>query len=305
MWAVVLSPVTLRVLGKDASVVLRPSLDCMDRNTSLPAPEPVEDHGAGTIDESKNTGGDCSEVEENDAPMPELVDLIRQAYPAPSADFTKRVMEQIRLEKQAAEEKAARQRKMRAFVRRFGGVAACLVLLCGVLALVYPTLRPQMLAADEEMVNMGAEAAPKMTTGTVTEAVSETYAETDVVSYSLEDEAPMEMAVVTEEAEAEEAEAGAVQEQQATVQVDTYHATALLKSVSLYAATENSDAAYDGFTDSQRNGFLQYLLDEGYFTSDEYQNWITARGTDVAWEPAEVCEAFGVDPAVYDVWLRK
>lgn len=297
MWAVVLSPVTLRVLGKDASVVLRPSLDCMDRNTSLPAPDPVEDHGAGTIDESKNTGGDCSKVEENDAPMPELVDLIRQAYPAPSADFTKRVMEQIRLEKQAAEEKAARQRKMRAFVRRFGGVAACLVLLCGVLALVYPQLRSQMLAADEEMVNMGAEAAPKMTTGTVTEA------ETDVVSYSLEDEAPMEMAVVTEEVE--EAEAGAAQEQQTTVQVDTYHATALLKSVSLYAATENSDAAYDGFTDSQRNGFLQYLLDEGYFTSDEYQNWITARGTDVAWEPAEVCEAFGVDPAVYDVWLRK
>lgn len=246
-------------------------------------------------------------MEENDAPMPELVDLIRQAYPAPSADFTKRVMEQIRLEKQAAEEKAARQRKMRAFVRRFGGVAACLVLLCGVLALVYPQLRSQMLAADEEMVNMGAEAAPKMATGTAndaaTEAVSETYADTDVVSYGLEDEAPVEMAVVTEEAD--EAEAGAAQEQEATVQVDTYHATALLKSVSLYAATENSDAAYDGFTDSQRNGFLQYLLDEGYFISDEYQNWITARGTDVAWEPAEVCEAFGVDPAVYDVWLRK
>lgn len=244
-------------------------------------------------------------MEENDAPMPELVDLLRQAYPAPSADFTKRVMEQIRLEKQAADEKAARQRKMRAFVRRFGGVAACLMLLCGVLALVYPQLRSRMLAADEEMVSMAAEAVAEAAPayGEVADAApaaTEAYADTnvengDVVSYGMVTEA------VTEEAEEAEDEV----EQKKQVQVDTYQATALLKSVSLYAVTASSDAAYDGFTDSQRNGFLQYLIDEGYFTSDEYQSWITARSTDVAWEPEEVCEAFGVDPAVYDVWLRK
>lgn len=215
-----------------------------------------------------------------------LATLLQEAYPAPEkGTITKNVMTQI------CREKVSRKRQVQQWFRRYGGMAACVVLLCGVLFMVYPQLNRAMdgMVEDEAVLTEAAE-----------QTLAETEAVEEVAMYS--DQAAgfaMPRATVTEEPEKEEA----VEEETSGVQ--TYSATSLLKSVAMYATVE-SDTSVDAADDSSlADGFLSYLLSKGYFTSDEYQSWLTERGTDTVWEPEELCEAFGLDTSVYDTWLRK
>lgn len=222
-----------------------------------------------------------------------LAALLQEAYPSPAkGTITNKVMDRIHAESA----KTARRRQMQTWIRRYGGMAACVVLLCGVLFLVYPQLNRTMDGMVEDEV---------MLTGAAEQTLAETEAAEEPAMYS--DQAvgfamPRSTAV-TEEAVEEKEEAD--EENAETSAVQTYSATSLLKSVSMYAAVEE-DASDDAADDSSlADGFLHYLLSEGYFTTEEYQSWLAARGTETVWEPEELCEAFDLDAAVYDAWLRK
>lgn len=237
-------------------------------------------------------GVDISDKEENAVPEEEwanLVALLQEAYPSPAkGTITNKVMDRIHAESA----KTARRRQMQTWFRRYGGMAACVVLLCGVLFLVYPRLNQAV-----DMASGATDAEAAMETFAETEAVEEPAMYSDqAVGFAMPRSAAVTEEAVEEEADEENAETSAVQ---------TYSATALLKSVSMYAAAEE-DVSDDAADDSSlADGFLHYLLSEGYFTTEEYQSWLTARGTETVWEPEELCEAFDLDAAVYDAWLRK
>lgn len=243
---------------------------------------------------------DISDEEENTVPEEEwdaLAALLREAYPSPTpGSITQNVMDRIRAESA----KTARRRQMqtwlrlRTHVRRYGGMAACVVLLCGVLFLVYPRLNQAV-----DMASGATDAEAVVETLAEIEAVEEPAVYSDqAVGFAMPRSAAVTEEAVEEKAEAEEANTE-------TSAVQTYSATALLKSVSMYAAAE-ADVSDDAADDSSlADGFLHYLLSEGYFTTEEYQSWLAERGTETVWEPEELCEAFELDAAVYDAWLRK
>lgn len=242
-------------------------------------------------------GGDISNREEMELPDGEwehLARLLHEAYPMPEkGKIAGNVMAQIRTEKN-------RKQKWRSRMRRYGSVAACLVLLGGALLLVYPHLQNTVdgytVMDTEAAVTMGTEMAE---TYAVSGDMAMKEAEEDVEVYSDEGTdmaaayAMPRMSTPTETVE-EKTEEEAVQ---------TYSATSLLKSVSMYAeADANADAADDS---SLADGFLHYLLNEGYLTMESYQDWLTQRDVQTVWEPEELCEAFGLESSLYDAWLRK
>ena len=75
-------------------------------------------------------------------------DLLKEAYPQPKEGMRDVVMDLI------AKEKAARRRKTKLFVR-WGSIAACIVILCGVAAAAAPRLLPNMnkFAVSEKKAN--------------------------------------------------------------------------------------------------------------------------------------------------------
>lgn len=240
-------------------------------------------------------GVDISNKEDNAVPEEEwdaLAALLREAYPSPKqGKITQNVMERIHAESA----KISRQKKIQTWIRRYGGMAACVAILCGALFLVYPHLNRTLdRTADEEAAMT--EAAMETLAETMAETEEETFGayNDQAVGFAMPRSAAVTEEYATEEENEAEDETGAVQ---------TYSATSLLKSVSMYAeADANADAADDS---SLADGFLHYLLNEGYLTMEAYQDWLTQRDVQTVWEPEELCEAFGLEPSLYDAWLRK
>lgn len=245
-----------------------------------------------------------SETEDADLLSPELKQLLLDAYPMPEGRIAASVMNRIHAEQ---------KRKRRNLFLRYGSMAACLVLLCGVLVLVFPQME-RMMVADTAMN----EAAPRMVD---TSAVTETMA---VEAYS--DSVPVEEEVEDEVAESVEAGESGVRlysmarpekqssgtgteaeaetetsvQEYGTTKTEVAYAMSLLKSVSMTAEAMNTDAAED--TDTA-DGFLTWLIEEGYLTSEAYATW--AKTQSDAWTVDDLCEAFTIDPTLYDAWVRK
>lgn len=332
---------------------------------NLSAEELSDDHDEEIIKSSNGGGVDISTDKEkylSEEEWAELTTLLLEAYPATEkGKLTQNVLAQIRTEK-------VRKQKYRTWFRRYGSIAACLVLLGGALLLTYPHWNQMegWVWGDEEVeaatasspmydtiekaeatsgnaettsseatfgeANSGANSGEEnsntssfmaFTSGnaeTVAETTAETTEDTNsgansetpsvysdqaagfaIPQTNTQSKATEEVKEAAEEPEVEKVEVEVENEEG----VQTYSATFLLKSVSMFAAIENSiteDAAEDS---SIADAFLQYILTEGYLTHDEYQVWLNERGRETAWEPTELCEAFGLDMTLYDEWLHE
>jgi len=86
---------------------------------------------------------DNNAMDTDKAEMQKLRQMVKDAYPAANGRIAARVMEQIRLEKEKgfSSAKAFRRRMLRAQIMKWGGMAACMVILCGALVIASPLMQ--------------------------------------------------------------------------------------------------------------------------------------------------------------------
>ena len=211
---------------------------------------------------------------------------LREAYPDPKGRIAEAVMARIREERAA--EKAQLRRRTQGLVMKWGGMAACMMILCGALVLA----APWMNRADEIAVQDAAGGQMRM-------AEAETVPETAMLASGvLADQVPAEDGAV--DAEAEEAVA---MTKTAPVKQGTEETEA---PVMMFAArpTVTTDAAEDGLCyDGSNESLLQLLLAEGALTEADYLAWMDGKGytSSADWTVEELCEAFGLDASL---WLE-
>ncbi len=260
-------------------------------------------------------------TELTEAEVAQLRALLQEVYPVPSHSIKDSVMARIHAEAEAdaarisqKADKAAARRKRQALFMKWGGMAACVTILCGALVIATPMLSQSGgTAADEAAMTM---AAP-------TEAVP--YADTEAqpeTAAAEENGAPAikrSMLMTTSAYQATMEDADAIQETEAAV-AQTTAAPMEEKSVVVEEAAEQDNAANsvlcDGLptrenmpaaTAEEREAFVSWLIANGSLTADVYRAWLTDKGyTDAAdWQATELCEAFGLDIALIEAWANE
>ena len=261
----------------------------------------------------------------------ELPDLLKEAlagaWPDPNGKIAEKVMAQIRAEREADQrrekaEKAERRRRRQGLIMKWGGMAACVVILSGALVIASPLMNRASDTAEVEDAGASEEAAVvtytaaaadySLTVGAGEEiaAYSDEEAEEEAVETTLMTRgAPQEKQMETEAAEAvpeedADAEAGAVlyalrtadvtadavpEENNAGVQPDSPADT---EAETLADLSEQAVFGASG----DNGAFLQYLLAEGLLTESVYQAWMLEQGYDDPsdWTREELCGAFGL-----------
>ncbi len=258
-----------------------------------------------------------------EAETAELRALLREVYPEPRHSIKDSVMAQIHAEGEAERksQRAAARRKRHALFMKWGGMAACVTILCGALVIASPMLNKSGYTAADEAAP---EAAMDMPTEAILYADTETRAETAAAE---ENGAPTVMrsmlmsTALSDEAEAEKTEAedaDGIQETEATVSqttaapVEEKSAVVAVEEVQTYSDSanlcslptkENMPAA----TAEKREAFVNWLLDNGYLTADQYQAWLTEKDYTGAadWQATELCEAFGLDLSLIEAWSEE
>lgn len=227
-----------------------------------------------------------------------LKDLLTEAYPDPKGKIALSVMAQIRAEREAEEkrirsEKAAAMRRRQGLFMKWGGMAACMMILCGALVIAAPlmnrtdstseagTAQVQVLA-DDAAVAAGSSADALYTdtfTYTAEEEVTEEAAMTKCAP--LKKTAGVENYAADVENYAADADNGAAPENR------VYGVMAMAAD----AAVEE-----DHETQIEREAFLQSLLDGGLLTPAQYESWMASKGYENPgdWTIEELCEAFDV-----------
>ena len=226
-----------------------------------------------------------------DAGVPELPDALKQAlreaYPDAGGRIAAKVMEQIRAEREEAEqrsraEKLERRRYRQGLIMKYGGLAACMVILSGVLVIASPLMGR---AGD----NAAVEAAYDCAAETVPETAAVTY-KTAVTA---------DMAVAAEEGEMAENEAAG------EVPMMLYTARSATAEAADADDASVNDAAKMMLADSagdSRDAFLQYLIGEGYLTMEDFTRWQVGLADGDTWTVEMLCDAFAVDAEVYAAW---
>lgn len=257
----------------------------------------------------------------------ELPDLLKQAlldaYPDPGGRIASKVMDQIRAEREDADrrrraDKAELRRHRHGLIMKYGGLAACMVILSGALVIASP-----LMGRTADTAAMEADTAAAYCTADETVPETAVYTEgTAACSADLYADEYADADLYTEEAEAEEntlLTAAAPAEKSAEMEEG---ANGMVKMRSARPAngfdTILSDAAHadDGHADNghaengiaereDHHAFVWYLIENGYLTEEEYRLWNTARADADPWTPEELCDAFLLDPALYDTWVEK
>ncbi len=233
-----------------------------------------------------------------DEDTPELPDALKQAlrdaYPDAGGRIAARVMEQIRAEREDSErktraERAERRRHRHGLIMKYGGMAACMVILSGALVIASPLMgrtTDNAAAADQAIMtaayaaDMGAPAEAVYSVKTKSTADAANGA-VETVLTEAEEEVPMMLfSTRTADPAAEEAAPAAL------------------------LADAAAEEAYNDADDS-KEAFLQYLIHEGHLTEEDFTNWQSTLETADAWTPQSLCQAFQLDETLYDTWLKK
>ena len=230
-----------------------------------------------------NTAGESEEL------AGRLKDLLAEAYPDPKGKIAASVMAQIRAERETEEkqlraERAAARRRRQGLLMKWGGMAACMMILCGVLVIAAPLMnRADSMAADAPAeAQILADAA---------DAVYDDAADTEAVTY-------------TYTAEAEVTEEGAMTKcapvKQASQAENSAENAACAQPEMMYAArTMSADAADEdcGETAEEKEAFLQSLFDEGLLTEEKYAAWMQTSGYHGVddWTIGELCDFFSIE----------
>ncbi|MBQ3590343.1 MAG: hypothetical protein II979_00260 [Clostridia bacterium] len=275
----------------------------------------------------------------------ELPDALKQAlqnaYPNPDGRIAAKVMEQIRLEKQqpaslqptprkAQEtahhraEKAERRRHRHGIIMKYGGMAACMVILSGALVIASPLMGRTADNAAMDAAFGEAETHPETAICAVyDDAVPEvqTYATADNGNAMLYTADMTDADVpVEEEMEAEEnalrtasapAEKAPEVEECANFTVKmrssrpetaagTAPADAALSEDAIFDAACSDDAGTQ-----TADAFARYLIENGFLTEAEFRQWIESRTAEAPWTPEELCSAFGLEISLYSSWAEE
>ncbi len=255
----------------------------------------------------------------SDAELAQLRALLREVYPDPRRSIKDGVMAQIHAEAEAAaakksqkDDKAAARRKRQALFMKWGGMAACVTILCGALVIASPMLSKSGNTMDEA----APEAAMAMDMDAPTEAMAYAGTETRPETAAAEENgAPTVMRSVLMSTTADAVtEEDAIQETEATV-AQTTAAPVEEKSavVAVPEAEAYNYALCDGLpkmettpaaTAKDREAFAAWLMDQGHLAEAVYQSWLTDNGyTDANdWQATELCDAFGLDHALIEAW---
>ena len=232
------------------------------------------------------------------AGLPDLLkDLLKEAYPAPDGKIAEAVMARIRTEREASEraERAERRRRRQGLIMKWGGMAACMVILSGALVIASP------------LMNRGADTAVAAADQEAAEAYVLTDAASDgIAAYSGEEEGE-ETAIMTKSApkeqkeETEPAPAVLYALQDYSLQPDGGEAGAADDQAKALADTEaetleelSEQAVFGG--DADNAAFLQSLYERNLLTPEVYEAWMTEMGYDAPedWTAEQLCEAFGI-----------
>lgn len=224
-----------------------------------------------------------------------LKEALADACPDPCGRIAAAVMEQIRAEQEAeaaarrAERADARRRRQGLFMK-WGGMAACMMILCGALVVASPLMNRgdmavQQEAADQDAgITVPAETVPELLTAdAVTEAYSDDAVggEAETYTYTTTEEAVLTKSAPVKQNYAVEAEEAA------------YAAPA---EAVMYAARSMADAAeeaYDPETENQL--YLDALLESGRLAETVYKAWMAENGYTAVtdWTIEELNTAFG------------
>ena len=245
--------------------------------------------------------------------IPELPDALKQAlrdaYPDPNGRIAAKVMEQIRAEREDSErrtraDKAERRRRRQGLIMKYGGLAACMVILSGALVIASPLMdRSAENAAMDAAVGY-AETIPE--TAAAVYSVYSTALTADenagLTEAVLEGAAP-EDAVLTEAEENVPMTAAAGKTKSIEI-ADTPTEEAVQTKLFLAdtALAQHDDAAEESDT---REAFLQYLIEEGYLTAEDFTQWQNTLADAATWTTADLCTAFQLDETLYDTWVKK
>lgn len=223
--------------------------------------------------------------------LPEVLqEALRTAYPDPRGKIAASVMEQIRAQREAEDkrirgEKSKNHRRFNGLVMKWGGMAACMMILCGALVIAAPMMnRTDSVAEDAAPAEacLTAETAPET-------AAAEAYSYSALADEALEEVATEAVAMTRSAPVKQEAE---VNENGAEADAGSGENGMLFaaKSASMDAAAE--DACYDGGNEA----FLALLIAEGAITEEQYSRWMTEKGytDDEDWTKEELCAAFGI-----------
>ncbi len=256
-----------------------------------------------------------------DAETAQLRALLREVYPEPKHSIKDSVMAQIHAEAEAAKksQRVAARRKRQALFMKWGGMAACVTILCGALVIASPMLSKSGYTASGEAAP---EAAMAMDMDAPTEALAYADVETRPETASTENGTTIMRSMLMSTALSDEAKAEAeaadaadvIQETEATVAQTT--AAPVEEKSAVVAVAEEAANLCDGLptkenmpaaTAEKREAFLHWLTDNGYLTADQYQAWLTDKGyTGPAdWQATELCEAFGLDTALIEAWSKE
>lgn len=244
-----------------------------------------------------------------------LKQALQDAYPDPKGRIAAKVMEQIRAEQQQQlqqslqedadrqhrAEKAERRRRRQGLIMKYGGLAACMVILSGALVIASPLMdRTADNAAAEETVMAAADdadfAVPTYKTADAADALTEAEENVPMTAAAgksqpveTEEEAPMLLfsARTTDPAAPEEEAVPAAN-------------TILADNAAAY-----SDQTENAAEEDTREAFLQYLIGEGYLTAEEFTHWQSTLEDADAWTTDALCKAFRLDETLYDTWLKK
>lgn len=241
-----------------------------------------------------------------DADTLELPDTLKQAlqdaYPDPNGRIAAKVMEQIRAEREDAErrtraERAERRRHRQGLIMKYGGMAACMVILSGALVIASPLMGRTADNAAAEQAVMTADYAADMA------APAEAVYSVKMKSTADADAANGAVETVLTEAEEEvpmmlfSTRTANVAAEDAANAVEEAAPAALL-------ADAAAEEAYNDADDS-KEAFLQYLIHEGHLTEEDFTKWQSTLETADAWTPQSLCQAFQLDETLYDTWLKK
>lgn len=268
-----------------------------------------------------------------DADTPELPDALKQAlrdaYPDAGGRIAAKVMEQIRTEREDSErktsaERAERRRHRHGLIMKYGGMAACMVILSGALVIASPLMGRTAANTAMDTALCEAETHPETAFHAVyDDAVPEvqTYDTADngnamLYTADLSDaDVPVE-----EELEAEEntlrtasapAEKAPEMEECANFMVKMYSSrpeTAAGTAPADAALSEDAifdDACRDDAGTETAAAFARYLIENGFLTEAEFRQWIESRTDEAPWTPEELCNAFGLEISLYSSWAEE
>lgn len=248
-----------------------------------------------------NADDQISSPEELPAELPtelpeELLRALKEAYPDPKGRIAANVMAQIRAESRRAE-KAENRRRRQGLIMKYGGLAACMVILSGALVIASP-----MMSRSEESAVMERAAEGAALYAAAEEEAAETVPETLLTADM--DSADMTAAYNEDVGEMEE---NAVLTASAPVEVQAETEAPANPMTKMFAARPAAaDAAVEeAGAVPENHAFAAYCIAEGYLDETSYTIWYTSRASAEDWTVEELMDAFDLPEEAWDAFVEQ